>query len=75
MESGEVLWDHISSGKEWLIRDLTNGFADRREALEQRFPDGYDVIYADADGIIPADVLARNQAWAEAEKKKVDDRT
>lgn len=68
LDTGEVPWSHMSSSMGWLTRDLTSGFTDRREELERRYPDGYEVIVAEADGDIPAEVLARNKAWFEAEK-------
>lgn len=40
---GEVTAQHCSSGIFWLRTDLTTGFKNRREALEARYPDGYDV--------------------------------
>lgn len=64
LESGEILWEHVSSSVAWLERDLTDGFRDRREQLAARFPDGYVVVVADADGIVPAAVIAANRAWA-----------
>lgn len=41
---GEPLWSHLSSSEGWLWRDLTTGFTDRREALEAKYPEGYDVM-------------------------------
>ena len=67
LATGEVLWSHISSSPWWLQRDLTNGFTDRRERLEALYPDGYDVVYVDGEGVIPEDVLAANAAWKAAE--------
>jgi hypothetical protein len=64
LESGEVLWSHISSSMGWLQRDLTSGFGDRREELERRYPDGYNVVVAEKEGDVPAEVQERNKAWA-----------
>lgn len=67
LTTGEVLWNHISSCPEWLQIDLTNGFKDRRERLETLYPDGYDVVYVDGEGVIPEEVMAANAAWKAAE--------
>ena len=40
---GSITASHCSSNLSWLQRDLTVGFKDRREALEARYPDGFDV--------------------------------
>lgn len=40
---GKPLWSHLSSSVTYLKRDLTDGFGDRKEELERRFPDGYNV--------------------------------
>ena len=66
LDTGEVLFDHLSSGVEWLTRDLTCGFADRRGELERRYPNGYKVVVICGDDDIPADVVARNAEWQEA---------
>lgn len=42
-ETGEVLWEHISSNTDWLRHDLTET-ARRRADLEARYPDGYEVV-------------------------------
>lgn len=63
LDTGEVPWSHMSSSKTWLTRDLTIGFADRRAELERRYPDGYETVLIDTDGVIPDDVKARNAAW------------
>lgn len=68
LDTGEVKWGHLSSGLGWLQRDLTVGFTDRRVELERLYPNGYDVVVVDGDGQIPDDVIARNKAWAEAQK-------
>lgn len=69
LEDGEGLWGHFSSHTEWLIRDLTIQFPDRREELLRRFPDGYQIVLADRVGIIPDEVWAANQAWGEAKRR------
>jgi hypothetical protein len=74
LDTGEVLWGHLSSGRGWLERDLTNGFTDRRERLGALYPGGYRVVYVDADGIIPPEVMARNAAWAAEREPSSNDR-
>lgn len=49
LDSGEVKWEHMSSGQGWLVRDLTSGFADRRAELERIYPNGYDVVLVGRD--------------------------
>jgi len=60
-DNGEVPWSHMSSSVSWLQRDLTNGFADRREQLNAWYPNGYDVVVVTEGVEIPADVLERNR--------------
>jgi hypothetical protein len=50
---GELLWSHVSSTTGWLRRDLTTGFTDRKYALEQRYPDGYDVVWNGPSDPVP----------------------
>lgn len=68
LDTGEVLWDHISSDLTWLTHDLTSGFSDRRIELEHRYPDGYEVVVAVQKGDVPDDVLARNAEWLASEE-------
>lgn len=63
-DTGAVLWGHLSSNLDWLKRDLTSGFSDRREKLEHLYPNGYEVIVARRDEDIPNDVIERNVLWA-----------
>lgn len=62
LDSGEAPWGHMSSSREWLRLDLTENFG-RREELERRYPDGYEVQVLDIEDEIPADVMARHQEW------------
>lgn len=43
------LWSHSSSDIEWLRNDLTTTFPDRKALLDERYPDGYDVVLLDGD--------------------------
>lgn len=63
LPTGEAPFGHTSSSLDWLRRDLTSGFRDRREDLEHRFPDGYDVVVIDKDDELPADVAEANKRW------------
>lgn len=72
LPTGEVIAQHISSSEAWLVRDLTTSFADRRTDLEQRYPDGYEIVVVHAAADIPDDVKAANEAWA-AEQPVRDD--
>lgn len=51
---GEVLASHLSSSIHFLRTDLTTQFRHHREMLEERFPDGYEVIEV-PNGIALAD--------------------
>lgn len=42
-----ALFGHVSSGTGWLIRDTTNGFADRAAKLAELFPDGWRRVFVD----------------------------
>jgi hypothetical protein len=44
---GEVLYQHVSSNENWLRSDVTDGFADRKAALAERYPDGFEVEMID----------------------------
>lgn len=46
--SAVPLWGHVSSNDDLLRGDLTTTFTARREALAQRFPDGYEVVLVEA---------------------------
>lgn len=48
-EKGEVLWGHVSSSTGWLRIDLTDNFTDRRNALEERYPGGYEIRMVQID--------------------------
>lgn len=60
LSDGTVLWGHCSSTLDWLKRDLTIGFSDRRDALTVRYPDGFDVVVVDlVAGDEPPDEIAQ----------------
>jgi hypothetical protein len=69
---GEVLWGHVSSGIWWLKSDLTVSFTDRREALDARYPDGYEVVVYGMDVPIPEWLRDANKAWGKAQGLEVD---
>lgn len=62
-DSGEVVWQQTSVDLTALKRDLTTGFPSRESALEHRYPGGYDVRMAVAEGDVPAEVLERHADW------------
>lgn len=45
-DAGEVLYQHVSSHKGWLERDLTSNFG-RDTELSERFPDGFTLAWKD----------------------------
>lgn len=47
---GQALWAHISSSMSFLKSDLTVGFAHRRDALNELYPDGYEVSVIEGPG-------------------------
>lgn len=63
-EEGDVTNSHLSSSLRFLVGDLTITFKDRREALEARYPHGYDVVVCGEGVDIPQDVLDANKEWA-----------
>jgi len=65
-EGGEALWGHMSSSVGWLQRDLTNGFSDRRDELDRRYPGGYRVVVSEGWDKVPGPVQHAHKAWAEA---------
>lgn len=46
---GEPIHGHMSSSEAWLWRDLTIGFRDRAQLLDERYPNGYDVVQLGRD--------------------------
>lgn len=48
-----VLFSHLSSNVGWLQSDLTTRFRERRQRLEDLFPDGYDVQLIRAEDDLP----------------------
>ncbi|WP_018502923.1 hypothetical protein [Parafrankia discariae] len=56
-EDGTVLWGHVSSSAEWLRADLTTSFENRRDTLDQRYPDGYEVVTVDHWRQLPAHLV------------------
>ena len=54
----EVLWRHTSSNMDWLRRDLTTQWSDRRLELQNRFPNGYEVVELDGRVAMPSEVAA-----------------
>lgn len=52
-----ILWGHTSSSMDFLKGDLTTTFTERRMTLEDRYPDGYEVVVLDNDEPLP-DVIA-----------------
>lgn len=53
----KIWWDHMSSNLDWLVRDLTTSFTERREQLAATYPDGVNlVIVGFEDGTIPPEI-------------------
>lgn len=59
-EHGEVLWSHLDHHPRALLAGLAATGANR-EALLERYPGGYTVVYADRPGIVPQEVLDANR--------------
>lgn len=68
--TGVGKWGHLSSSIDWLVRDLTIQFGDRREELAELYPNGYQIVVADREGVIPDEVMERNRIWGEAKDKE-----
>lgn len=48
-DQGVCLWEHVSSSVTWLRQDLTVGFSHRAQTLNEKYPDGYEVVMIDGE--------------------------
>lgn len=69
---GEVTAQHVSSSVSWLQNDLTTSFADRREALEARYPGGYDVQVVDLFDEDPPPEIAEHFTKRDAHQRALN---
>lgn len=55
--NGEGIHQHVSSSIGWLVADLTSHFG-RKAELEQRYPDGYEIVTIDLGDDLPSEIAA-----------------
>lgn len=71
---GEVGWEHLSSGIDWLVGDLTgDGNPDRRARLVKRYGAELDVAVVEDWAAAPEWLRERNSTWAASQVPHTED--
>lgn len=67
-DSGQVLASHFCSNAGFAKGDLSLR-KDRQEALNEQFPDGYEVKFLKHTDLTPAEIIKRNHAFYKEEEE------